>query len=106
MARGEFVGPEGTHSLLLARGELPALVPLILMVLHYYTWYYITYMHMRRRIHAYEEEDTCIRGGGYMHMRRRIHAYEEEDTCICGGGYMLLHIVQHYYTYVQPYIHA
>jgi hypothetical protein len=20
-------------------------------------------------------------------MRRRIHAYEEEDTCICGGGY-------------------
>jgi len=39
-------------------------------------------------------------------MRRRIHAYEEEDTCICGGGYMLLHIVQHYYTYVQPYIHA
>jgi hypothetical protein len=32
-------------------------------------------MHMRRRIHAYEEEDTCIWGGGYMHMRRRIHAY-------------------------------
>jgi hypothetical protein len=32
------------------------------------------YMHMRRRIHAYEEEDTCIWGGGCMHMRRRIHA--------------------------------
>jgi hypothetical protein len=30
-------------------------------------------MHMRRRIHAYEEEDTRM---------RRIHAYEEEDTCI------------------------
>jgi hypothetical protein len=26
----------------------------------------------RRRIHAHEEEDTC--------MRRRIHAYEKEDT--------------------------
>jgi hypothetical protein len=37
---------------------------------------------MRRRIHAYEEEDTFTSGGGYMHMRRRIHAYEEEDTCI------------------------
>jgi hypothetical protein len=23
---------------------------------------------------TYEEEDTCILGGGYMHMRRRIHA--------------------------------
>jgi hypothetical protein len=43
---------------------------------------------MRRRIHAYEEEDTCIWGGGYMHMRRRIHAYEEENTCIWGGGYV------------------
>jgi hypothetical protein len=35
---------------------------------------------MRRRIHAYEEEDTYICGGGYMHMRRMIHAYEEENT--------------------------
>jgi hypothetical protein len=44
-------------------------------------------MRLRRRIHAYEEKDTC--GGGELNttlkrLRRRIHAYEEEDTC--GGG--------------------
>jgi hypothetical protein len=39
-------------------------------------------MCMRRRIHVYEEEDTCVWGGGYMCMRRRIHVYEEEDTCV------------------------
>jgi hypothetical protein len=53
-------------------------------------------MHMRRRIHAYAEEDTCIcihttytilMTSSTAHMRRRIHAYAEEDTCICIGGY-------------------
>jgi hypothetical protein len=48
---------------------------------------------MRRRIHAYEEEDTCTPKAfaedepppfarmRALHMRRRIHAYREEDTC-------------------------
>ena len=41
-------------------------------------------MHMRRRIHAY------VLGSMRTHWtialrRRRIHAYEEEDTCICIG---------------------
>jgi len=55
--------------------------------------------HQKQRVSkllSYEEEDTCIWGGGYIliysqiirssgcqsscHMRRRIHAYEEEDT--------------------------
>jgi uncharacterized membrane protein YwzB len=41
------------------------------------------YMHMRRRIHAYEEEDTCQHLLRYVERPwRRIHAYEEEDTCI------------------------
>jgi hypothetical protein len=47
---------------------------------------------MRRRIHAYEEEDTRIECAFKalllfwncvcVCMRRRIHAYEEEDTRI------------------------
>jgi hypothetical protein len=41
------------------------------------------YMHMRRRIHAYEEEDTCQHLLRYVERPwRRIHAYEQEDTCI------------------------
>jgi len=41
-------------------------------------------MHMMRRIHAYDEEETwhaLLRIHASMHMWRRIHAYEE-DTCI------------------------
>jgi hypothetical protein len=39
---------------------------------------------MMRRKHGmrcYAYMLPCICGGGYMHMRR-IHAYDEEDTCI------------------------
>jgi len=37
---------------------------------------------MRRRIHVYEEEDTCVIYRTLCRGLSRIHVYEEEDTCV------------------------
>ena len=53
--------------------------------------------------------------GGYIHMRRRIHTYEEEDTCIvmawmhaCARAHTQAHVHSHTnaYTYMCVCVRA
>jgi hypothetical protein len=37
---------------------------------------------MRKRLHAYEEEETCICGGGNMHMRPDPALVQGRSSCI------------------------